>query len=199
MNIKGERCHDAGSRNHEEDSHPLPCVYKCSNNSSCAHAKFSIFWSNLPLHAYTLWIHLLPIYLSLNRNHCSPCIALPKCYDISHFYVFVQALFSTWHAPSVFAEVPHIFQNPTQMLPISRNLPDRSLKLICLPIAPYSFKSYYKRSKSGSYDKHVFMHAYLATCALASLSKEGRKKQSKGGTTGRGRRKEDGEHLLGLC
>lgn len=94
------------------------------------------------------------------------------CLSSSSFFFFFG-----WHAPSVFAEVTHIFQNPTQMLPISRNLPDRSLKLIYLPIAPYSFKSYYKRSKSGSYDKHVFMHAYLATCALVHLS--GRKKETK--------------------
>lgn len=62
------------------------CFIQCSNASS-RRAEFSIFWSNLPLHAYTPSIHLPPLYLSL--SHCSLFIALPHCYNMPHLFVFV--------------------------------------------------------------------------------------------------------------
>lgn len=58
-----------------------------------------------------------------------------------------------------------------------------------LPIVPYSFKSYYKRSKSVLCDLHVFTQVHLSTCVLASVSKEGRNKAKEGPQGGEGEKR----------
>lgn len=119
--------------NHKSGVPLMASLYfiQCSNSSS-GHAEFSITG---PTYLRVLTPNTtLPLYLSL--NHCSLFMTLLKCYEISHFYVFVKLFFLPGMTcfllqksyPFLKIQLKsHLFQKTYQIL---------ALKLFSLPIAP---------------------------------------------------------------